>query len=451
MTSKTLAGALLGGGRAVRSFLRSSGSNATPPHAHLPKPQSAPWGTYPLTSNTHASFAARALVGYRGPVEEDTSWYERGAYALVVAAAAFANVGTAECARPPMKEPSGRVQDMEAYADAVAWCKANKKGAKAAVNSGSFPLVTSQKLHNRLKKKVDDMKYHEGSRILTEEEECQLVDWMLRNSDGNAAPPKDQVDVEIVRMLGRRHAYRAHTGWRKGTPLSQPALKVLNSANVNKNWHTKFARKWAAELDFDPPVAEDSSRVAKQTEKTVQAHFYAPAGLEACLKKHGIMDPVTGRIDTSRVINWDETPQFLDFGANKGGGKTTFYGRKGQKQRKSTTVNRECNTIDCCWGMDGWAYGLHVIVARTVVNNEWVSDDFKRSAAWPRASQRHVSGLLQPWRRLLLQPRRRLLMRSLTLVPAHESQNPKMGANGRDGKRGQRRPSEPSVGSRVIY
>lgn len=265
-------------------MLRPTASNATPSRAHPPKPQSAHWGTYPLTTSTHGSFAARALVAHRGPVEEDTSQYEWGAYALVVAVAAVSNIGTAECARPNKKEPSGRVQDMAAYAEAVAWCKANKKGAKAAMNTGLFPLVTSsQKLHSRLKGKVDDMKYQAGTRILTEEEERQLVDWMIRSSEDNAVATKDQVDVEIVRMLGRRQVERTKSRHRKGAPLSQPALKVLNSGHVDKNWHTKFAKKWAAELDFAAPVMEDSSRVAKQTEKTVQAHFYAPAGLKACL------------------------------------------------------------------------------------------------------------------------------------------------------------------------
>jgi hypothetical protein len=97
-------------------------------------------------------------------------------------------------------------------------------------------------------------------------------------------------------------------------------------------------------------------------------HFFATkAGLQTSLLRDNIMNKETGHIDMSRVLNIDESPQYVDFHAKVGNNVEKKYCGAGDQAVSGEAENRECNTVDLCWGADGFGYGTQIIVARKQV------------------------------------------------------------------------------------
>ena len=127
---------------------------------------------------------------------------------------------------------------------------------------------------------------------------------------------------------------------------------------------------------------DDKQRADVHTEESVQEHFFSKAGLEAELIDAGIMDPVTKVIlDPRRVLNRDECPQFIDFNSTIGGGQKKVAVRNTNEKRdkaiRQAMENRECVSVDMTWGLDGFAYGAHVLVARENITEGIVADELE--------------------------------------------------------------------------
>ena len=107
----------------------------------------------------------------------------------------------------------------------------------------------------------------------------------------------------------------------------------------------------------------EAARLANCNEEVVALHFFEnKAGLQTSLLVAGIMNKDTGEIDVSRVLNIDESPQYVDFHAKVGNNVEKIYCGAGQQAVTGVAQNRECNTVDLAWGADGMAYGTHLML-----------------------------------------------------------------------------------------
>ncbi|KAK3262288.1 hypothetical protein CYMTET_28846 [Cymbomonas tetramitiformis] len=124
------------------------------------------------------------------------------------------------------------------------------------------------------------------------------------------------------------------------------------------------------------PVVAERKRVVVYTEETVTEHFYGEAGLKKTLIDAGIMDPASKRnLHPERVLNRDESPQFIQYCTTKGNNILRRGAAKGKSTVMPDSENRECVTIDVVTGLDGFLYGLHVLISRECITEGCVLDE----------------------------------------------------------------------------
>jgi hypothetical protein len=112
------------------------------------------------------------------------------------------------------------------------------------------------------------------------------------------------------------------SGGHKSLALPQTAQLCLDRGGGSNVWFQDCFKRWSHIIKEKAHVNMDIRRVVKHTEVTVQDHFWGEHGLETKLIAPGIMDPDTKIItDASRILNFDETLQFLDYGDGKGVGQ----------------------------------------------------------------------------------------------------------------------------------
>ena len=68
-----------------------------------------------------------------------------------------------------------------------------------------------------------------------------------------------------------------------------------------------------------------------------------------------------GDIDTSRIYNHDETPQFVSYGVDGSGSCELVYAGKGEECNKLLRENKVCVTINPFISLDGVVEVCHVI------------------------------------------------------------------------------------------
>ncbi|KAK3271485.1 hypothetical protein CYMTET_20164 [Cymbomonas tetramitiformis] len=204
--------------------------------------------------------------------------------------------------------------------------------------------------------------------LLTTTETEELVTWLEQCADNHKARNRTEVGYKICELLTTRDKRNKATKGRKYQRLSRAAIQCLSNGGPSTNWFQEFYETHKHRVNEKKATTVEKSRVVAATEETVQEHFYAPAGLEAALLDAGIMDPNTRRIlDPRRVLNRDETPQFISFDTQRGNNVRKVAGRKGKSAADAKKENRESFTVDMVMGLDGFLYGLHVLVARNTL------------------------------------------------------------------------------------
>jgi hypothetical protein len=74
--------------------------------------------------------------------------------------------------------------------------------------------------------------------------------------------------------------------------------------------------------------------------------------------------------DPRRILNADETPQPMDM-AQKGR-KAKVAKRQGSAVRNSDTENKETLTVNMCWDLSGYNYGVQLVSKRKTLSNDMV-------------------------------------------------------------------------------
>eukprot|EP00965_Chrysotila_dentata_P035060 1166804-Pleurochrysis_carterae.AAC.1 len=254
---------------------------------------------------------------------------------------------------------------------AVQFALHNGYGAKKAIATGKFDGLTRSRLAYALKKKQWPSARHARPSwsILTECEEAALVQWVVqsaRNMNAVAERQSGELTKKVTQMLHARKADNRRRKYSKGcTPLSRAEKRLLQpNATLSHTWEQRFLARHA-QLQLKGEKAEDAKRAKKQTEATVQHHFYGEFGLQNELIDAGIMDAQTKRIlDPRRIIGIDETPQMLD--NNGQGPRPKAIGVRGEQLCRSASLNRESVSVCMAQDLGGFQYGPQLNVARTL-------------------------------------------------------------------------------------
>ena len=173
----------------------------------------------------------------------------------------------------------------ERVAEAVAWCGANRRGARAAEThfkkiwgEGVVTYNMIQPILTRLNKKskavVAARDHH--LQLLTNDERLKVGAWIIQCADGQKPKDRTEVSEKIIEILKARARANREKGYGKGTVLNEPekaAAKSLPGHKLTKTFFTNFyawLRAHGVGIDEGVDRSQDAKRAAKMTEGTVQ-------------------------------------------------------------------------------------------------------------------------------------------------------------------------------------
>lgn len=213
------------------------------------------------------------------------------------------------------------------------WCEKNEKGSRACMTENpELRLLSRSSIDRRLSGEIVNGEKHRDKCILTDLEEKDLVDFLVESNLGRDGQNLDQITRKIKDMLLVRRAQNRRGG-RAHVKISMPAARILAGGFPSLRWFTLFFARHHKVVDKRGEQVVDRARAAAASEETLEEHFEAMHGLRATLLHHGIMNPETGAIDLSRLLNRDEKPQFINYSANKGNAQPKMACGKGGVHR----------------------------------------------------------------------------------------------------------------------
>lgn len=267
------------------------------------------------------------------------------------------------------------------YEEAMAYCLETPCRGHTACSTQRWPHITPKGVNDRLDRVVVNGMEYSDRRILTVKEEQELADWVDRCNRAGEPQDRDQQRVQIRQILRVRRAANRRGG-RQCHPLSRSAVDILRFPDRNLPDDQWFRRFYAAH----PHVKEkkrqkcEKERAKAHSEETITDHFYGTAGLEQELIAAGMMDPTTRVIIAGmekRLINRDETPQFFDYADSKGGGQRKYGAGAKDPAVQPSAENRADASIDVMWGLDGFQWGSHLVLARDTITDDLLPDNSK--------------------------------------------------------------------------
>ncbi|KAK3232570.1 hypothetical protein CYMTET_57074 [Cymbomonas tetramitiformis] len=187
---------------------------------------------------------------------------------------------------------------------------------------------------------------------------------------------RESISAKIVQVLKDREHRNTQANGLKYQKLSHSAKVCIQNNGPSKTFFQHFFGYYA---DKGCLYRFQQKRVAQYTEEAVNEHFFAPgAGLEDTLILHGIMDPITKLIsDPKRLLNRDETPQFMDFNSLRGNNIRKRVSVKGKSSVLPKAENRECVALDVIMDLSGFLYGAHLMLARETLTETLCPDELE--------------------------------------------------------------------------
>jgi hypothetical protein len=145
---------------------------------------------------------------------------------------------------------------------------------------------------------------------------------------------------------------------------------------------SKFRYRLCGRTGMKDFKAEDlgHSRARAANEHAAYQYF---SGLQEELEDSGVIRRVAGvansgsRImDVRRILNMDEVPQTKNARADAGNATERVAGGAHQERvYQAAGEDRECNTIDACWDLGGFLYGVHIIFGRSTLDTNVIDAD----------------------------------------------------------------------------
>ena len=238
----------------------------------------------------------------------------------------------------------------EQLAEAVAWCKENNARGQAALRTGQFPLVKDREtINRRLDNKIINGQERSYCTILTHDEEECVVTYLKNKNRCMQAVNKKELEKMILDILRiRKYSNARFKGGRKYQKLSNNAMSALEKGKLSRSFWLRFNAKHKS-LTIKRQGKVSINRALNCTRQMACEHLDAlaqeliDAGIMTDSKQveEGIWN---GNIDTSRIFNCDETPQFINYGVD-GTATGLVYAGRGDACQRIYRENRECVTI----------------------------------------------------------------------------------------------------------
>lgn len=261
---------------------------------------------------------------------------------------------------------------------AVEWCQENGKRGWAALKTGQFPLVGDVKTINR---RLDGDVTHDEEKsycsILTNDEEVQVVRHIKNRNRCLQGLNRAEITTLIIHVLKVRQLGLQKFHGRKLKPLSNAAKKVMESNRLSKSFWKRWDAKHSS-ITRKRPGNVNLNRALNCTQAMAEEHLDQLADEMQRLRiftdaRHVAPGVWEGKIDTSRVINHDETPQFINYGVD-GSASALLYAGKGDECKKLLRENRECVTIDPFVTLSGTVPLCHIIFKGSGITSHMASE-----------------------------------------------------------------------------
>jgi hypothetical protein len=239
----------------------------------------------------------------------------------------------------------------------------SEEGSKRDANSDP----TTKKAKSAADKRTEDefarlhairIKKRDKRCILTSLEEVELVEFLKNEATHQQYLSRDQTRAKVVEIVANQFSkYRIPT-----THAEKEMLRSKSNASPSDEWFVNFFARHDTELNFNRPQFLPIDRMRTYTKENVELMFNGPDGLHAVLLKYGIMNADTGMFDPRRLLNMDETPEFVDHREATGGGvKPKVIGLAGQVSKTTGQCKKESFTANCTISCDGFLYGPHYL------------------------------------------------------------------------------------------
>ena len=243
------------------------------------------------------------------------------------------------------KQKQEREQQLKA---AVQYCLNNNCKGYTAVKSGKFPLIKDHRTINKRLNGGNIGLEKEYCSILTKKEEESLVRFCKNKSRSLQPVSRKELTIQILNALAVRKHLRTTSHGRMGKRLSVHAEKALLKKKLSKSFWKRFHAANPS-LTMKRPGNTSINRALNCTKDMAIRHL---GELADELIESGIFTEAeqvepgvwTGNIDTSRIFNHDETPQFVNYGVDGTQGGLVYCG-KGQECKQLIQENRECVTL----------------------------------------------------------------------------------------------------------
>ena len=235
--------------------------------------------------------------------------------------------------------------------EAVEWCNENNKRGWAALRTGKFPLVTDARaINRRLDGLVTTSSEYESRSILTNQEEQTLVTYLKNMNRCNQGVSRSKCEDMIIRMLAIRKSElnKGTRGGRRFKPLSQAAEDALQKKKISRAFWRRFDTKHP-DITRKRQGTVSMNRALNCSREMARGHIDDLAnelirlGIFTNAKQEG-PGKWTGVVDLSRIYNFDETPQFINYGVD-GTANGLVYAGRGEECKEMIRENRECVTI----------------------------------------------------------------------------------------------------------
>ena len=162
---------------------------------------------------------------------------------------------------------------------------------------------------------------------------------------------------------------------RRTVPLSPFAKTALLTNKLSRSFWRRWDTKYA-DLSRKRQGKISTKRGLNCTREMAEAHL---DGLAEEQIQAGIFTNANqtgpgvweGDVDTTRIYNHDETPQFVNYGVDGSAGGFV-YGARGEEVKKMITENRECVTINPVISLAGKVCMCQVIFSSKGVSSNMV-------------------------------------------------------------------------------
>ena len=251
---------------------------------------------------------------------------------------------------------------------AVELCKEQRCRGYKALQTGRFPLIKSRHtidniLDGKSKHPIHSKEY---CSVLTTEEEATITSYVVNKARAYQPVNRKLISDRVLAMLRLREKTNQNCkGGRKFKKLSPAAKQVLSTGKLSRKFWERYDTKNRGVIRKKRRGSTSMKRVLSCTKEMATEHIDE---LAMELVRCGILTNEkkeesgtwTGAIDSSRVFNHDETPQFINYGVD-GSANNVFYSGKGERCTAARTENRECVTITPMVSLSGDILICHVI------------------------------------------------------------------------------------------